>query len=468
MSVPNHFDTVQQVFNAGTWDLESTTGCGLFTEAVVRALRQRDARWHHLKKNPGQNNYDGHAVDNGLYVVDAPALSIAVDFVRGSAEAGATIAWTPDDPRYTAADAMVPEPLQTSGIVRPPLPFIRGWTGFDWGTHRDPAWLALQQQYGARVTRLVPQSVFRDRPRTLAQGLVQLDLALSALTGTDMKVLVVLNCDTREYTRTEGLTEAGIIANTIEANRICVKHLSVIAAATLFNENRNTNELPIASSSKFLKTLDGYVDARIPLAWGHIWGWEGEALSAGGSFIAHHSDRGRTADVNGQYMASLQQRFGRKVLDQEPMKIAEPGTTGQVTFNPEVAREQGAACLKYGLGGSVLHTQAGLRADVGSFGPTHRAAALAHAQALGGIIHPPPPPPPTGDPILDADMRIDAVWYPIFVLRSGDLRAAIAQEYTRLHGHVPAETDIQHNLWRACVERDRWRTMRRAMSGDPA
>lgn len=61
------FGIIQWVYAGGTgvtFDLAFHEGCGQFTEACARSLFQYNARgWGHMKKNPGQNQYNGHAVD---------------------------------------------------------------------------------------------------------------------------------------------------------------------------------------------------------------------------------------------------------------------------------------------------------------------------------------------------------------------------------------------------------------------
>lgn len=54
---------INQVYQQGDFDLATKEGCGLFTEACCDALHHSDAMWGHIKKNPGQNQWNGHAVD---------------------------------------------------------------------------------------------------------------------------------------------------------------------------------------------------------------------------------------------------------------------------------------------------------------------------------------------------------------------------------------------------------------------
>lgn len=55
---------IQWVYANGSYDLRTKQGCGEFTEACALALYQNLLPlWGHVKKNPGQNQWDGHAVD---------------------------------------------------------------------------------------------------------------------------------------------------------------------------------------------------------------------------------------------------------------------------------------------------------------------------------------------------------------------------------------------------------------------
>lgn len=55
---------IHEVYATGLYNLGTHEGCGEFTEACCTALHERDSSmWGHIKKNPGQNQYNGHAVD---------------------------------------------------------------------------------------------------------------------------------------------------------------------------------------------------------------------------------------------------------------------------------------------------------------------------------------------------------------------------------------------------------------------
>lgn len=57
-------DIINSVYGTGLYNLATKEGCGLFTEACCTELHIRNNQmWGHVKKNPGQNQFNGHAVD---------------------------------------------------------------------------------------------------------------------------------------------------------------------------------------------------------------------------------------------------------------------------------------------------------------------------------------------------------------------------------------------------------------------
>lgn len=57
-------EIIDQVYNQTHPDLSTHEGCGKFTEDCATALHDNSSQWWgHIKKNPGQNQYNGHAVD---------------------------------------------------------------------------------------------------------------------------------------------------------------------------------------------------------------------------------------------------------------------------------------------------------------------------------------------------------------------------------------------------------------------
>lgn len=69
MSVPNYTNLSKNFFHdhSSKFDLSTNEGCGKYTEAFVKSARNLDPRIGHLKKNPSQTQYNGHANDAVLY-----------------------------------------------------------------------------------------------------------------------------------------------------------------------------------------------------------------------------------------------------------------------------------------------------------------------------------------------------------------------------------------------------------------
>jgi hypothetical protein len=117
---PNHRAVVEQVFATGQYNLQTHEGQGAFVDAVAVALHAHDARWGHLKKNPGQTQLHGHAEDAALYLSDSPGQSIAVDFIVGAGGPSPRVGWNPDSPRYSRSDWYPPS--EHAGSPAPPPP----------------------------------------------------------------------------------------------------------------------------------------------------------------------------------------------------------------------------------------------------------------------------------------------------------------------------------------------------------
>lgn len=57
-------EIINQVYQKTHPDLSTKEGCGKFTEDCCTALHENHSQWWgHIRKNPGQNQYNGHAVD---------------------------------------------------------------------------------------------------------------------------------------------------------------------------------------------------------------------------------------------------------------------------------------------------------------------------------------------------------------------------------------------------------------------
>lgn len=67
---------IQATYDAGTFDLSTHDGCGLFTEACCLNLHQQvSPAWGHIRKTGAQNQYNGHAVD-ALYLLGGQGYGV--------------------------------------------------------------------------------------------------------------------------------------------------------------------------------------------------------------------------------------------------------------------------------------------------------------------------------------------------------------------------------------------------------
>jgi hypothetical protein len=87
---------LERVLNAGNWqmtrgdayDQQAADGRGAYTEAAVTAMHDVDARFGHVDKNPGQNQYNGHAVDAINFKRDDGTMAEIYDIISGSGGIG--------------------------------------------------------------------------------------------------------------------------------------------------------------------------------------------------------------------------------------------------------------------------------------------------------------------------------------------------------------------------------------------
>jgi len=98
-TAPNMLYILQQVFDAGSprgpwqftmgnaYDQTEIDGRGAFMEKAVQAIHDVDARFGHIRKDPGQNQYNGHAVDALVFKNDDGVTGEAFDVI------GTTITW---------------------------------------------------------------------------------------------------------------------------------------------------------------------------------------------------------------------------------------------------------------------------------------------------------------------------------------------------------------------------------------
>lgn len=119
---PNLLSVGQRVFSEHP-DLAETNSrdsCGRLTEYIVWALSRADRGFGHLSKQPGQNQFNGHAVDATIYA----ATQQVVDLIVG---AGAREDWI-------AAGRVGPDP----GPARPDWNEVEKRPGNEWIPAFDP------------------------------------------------------------------------------------------------------------------------------------------------------------------------------------------------------------------------------------------------------------------------------------------------------------------------------------------
>lgn len=84
-------DIINHVYATTQPQLWTLDGCGKFTEDCCAALHsQHSAYWGHIKKNPGQNQFNGHAVDAVMLALNVPGTAAGIyDIIYSSVSAEA-------------------------------------------------------------------------------------------------------------------------------------------------------------------------------------------------------------------------------------------------------------------------------------------------------------------------------------------------------------------------------------------
>jgi hypothetical protein len=97
------FAIISAVYEQGAYDLSTKEGCGEYTGAACLALHQQHfALWGHIRKEPPQNLWDGHAVDAVMLLAKAGATDAGIyDIILDTESPDAKPAWSykgPPDP----------------------------------------------------------------------------------------------------------------------------------------------------------------------------------------------------------------------------------------------------------------------------------------------------------------------------------------------------------------------------------
>lgn len=111
MAIPADLEQLCRDFwddNNSKYDLSHAEGCGKYTEAFVQHAKNNGFdSCENLKKNPGQTQWNGHAVDAFLWAEpfsETNSLYQACDIIAAAESPDANFNWGLDEPRYTAAD----------------------------------------------------------------------------------------------------------------------------------------------------------------------------------------------------------------------------------------------------------------------------------------------------------------------------------------------------------------------------
>jgi len=115
---PTHpLGILQKVQTDNNFNLASPIGCGMFTEAGCKALHEHHhPSWGHIRKNPGQNQFNGHAVDAIQLLVNTMDTSAGIyDIITNSESQDAEVAFNfsgPPNPELWYYPAAPYTPLQ--------------------------------------------------------------------------------------------------------------------------------------------------------------------------------------------------------------------------------------------------------------------------------------------------------------------------------------------------------------------
>lgn len=115
-------EIIEEVYENTRPNLATVEGCGRFTEDCCTALHTKHSRaWGHVDKDPGQNQYNGHAVDAVMLLNNTADTSAGVyDIIFSSASPEAKPAFNyqhppnPEDWVYPAESQVRGTPIAVS------------------------------------------------------------------------------------------------------------------------------------------------------------------------------------------------------------------------------------------------------------------------------------------------------------------------------------------------------------------
>jgi len=111
----NPIDIINHVYNSTNPNLSTASGCGLFTEDVVKELHEKmNPGWGHVKKEPGQNQFNGHAVDAIHLLVPSGGTAPGIyDIIQSSASPEAKPVFNYADPPDNSLWYYPPAPIKS-------------------------------------------------------------------------------------------------------------------------------------------------------------------------------------------------------------------------------------------------------------------------------------------------------------------------------------------------------------------
>lgn len=116
----NPLDIINYVFNSTNPNLSTVAGCGLFTEDCGKELHEKmHPAWGHIRKNPGQNQFNEHAVDALMLMIPSGGTAPGIyDIIQSSASPDARPVFNYVEPPNPELWYYPPAPIQSGQDMR--------------------------------------------------------------------------------------------------------------------------------------------------------------------------------------------------------------------------------------------------------------------------------------------------------------------------------------------------------------
>ena len=139
---------------------------------------------------------------------------------------------------------------------------------------------------------------------------------------------------------------------------ICARHPN--ALLEIANEPVHPTQARALHDAAYLKSLAALVPAGVPVSLGSV--ENGDAFAAG-AYVTWHAPRSGAGGWPAQiaHGAALAKRFGKPVVNDEPMGAADKAVPGRRDNNPARFRQAAVASRRAGLG-ATFHYEGGLQA----------------------------------------------------------------------------------------------------------